>query len=375
MRVLMTTDTVGGVWTFTKELAIGLLRTGHAVALASFGRAPSKEQTLWCTHLNVEFGSAFLHTNSCVSLEWMEENHTAYDNAELALLRMADEFRPDLFHANQYCFGRLPLNVPKLITAHSDVLSWAAACRPEGLDPSPWLDRYKSLVERGLAAADALVAPTQSMLCALNANFFVPPANYVIPNGRSVPICSQHHIERVMQAVTVGRLWDEAKNIAMLSNLNAPFPVFAAGEQHYGNAAVPERLGCVRLMGPMEEWEMFDFYFRSSLYLATSIYEPFGLAPLEAALCGCAVIANDISSLREVWGVGAVYFRNIEDLTGICEEMNTSADTLQDAQRRSYGRALELSAERMTETYLALYMKLILSEPKSCARELTTLAC
>ena len=33
MRILMTTDTVGGVWTFTQELAGGLLEQGCAVAL------------------------------------------------------------------------------------------------------------------------------------------------------------------------------------------------------------------------------------------------------------------------------------------------------------------------------------------------------
>ncbi len=29
MRVLLTTDTVGGVWTFTRELTAGLLARGH----------------------------------------------------------------------------------------------------------------------------------------------------------------------------------------------------------------------------------------------------------------------------------------------------------------------------------------------------------
>jgi len=37
-------------------------------------------------------------------------------------------------------------------------------------------------------------------------------------------------------------------------------------------------------------------------------YEPFGLAPLEAALSRCAIVANDIPSLREVWGSAAMYF-------------------------------------------------------------------
>ena len=33
MRLLMTSDTVGGVWRFTQELTSGLLEAGDAVAL------------------------------------------------------------------------------------------------------------------------------------------------------------------------------------------------------------------------------------------------------------------------------------------------------------------------------------------------------
>ena len=48
---------------------------------------------------------------------------------------------------------------------------------------------------------------------------------------------------------------------------------------------------------------------RAAIYIATSKYEPFGLAPLEAALSRCAIVANDIPSLREVWEDAALYFR------------------------------------------------------------------
>ena len=44
MHVLITADTVGGVWTYTRELACGLLHRGHRVTLVSFGRIPSPAQ-------------------------------------------------------------------------------------------------------------------------------------------------------------------------------------------------------------------------------------------------------------------------------------------------------------------------------------------
>ena len=48
------------------------------------------------------------------------------------------------------------------------------------------------------------------------------------------------------------------------------------------------------------EAELMALLARSSIYIATSIYEPFGIAPLEAALCGCAVIANGIPTKIKV---------------------------------------------------------------------------
>ena len=41
-RILMTADTIGGVWSYALELAQGLARHGVEVALATMGRVPSR---------------------------------------------------------------------------------------------------------------------------------------------------------------------------------------------------------------------------------------------------------------------------------------------------------------------------------------------
>ena len=153
MRVLLTTDTIGGVWTFTKELTAELLRMGHSVALVSFGRTPSQEQSAWCAAVGERWSSDFRYEAFTVPLEWMNPNEDAYVGGEPLLRRVADEFCPDLLHSSQFCFGSLPVPIPRLITAHSDVLSWGAACRPNGLESSPWLTHYCKMVEQGLASS------------------------------------------------------------------------------------------------------------------------------------------------------------------------------------------------------------------------------
>lgn len=357
MRVLLTTDTVGGVWTFTKELTQGLLEREHAVGLVSFGRMPSREQANWCSSLSEEYPESFRYFPSDAPLEWMPENALAYSTAEPILLRAADEFRPDIFHSSQFCFGAAPMAAPKLITAHSDVLSWARECRPTGLEPSDWLTQYRTLVQHGLAAADAVVAPTRWMLRALSEGFQVTSATRVILNGRSLDECPGEH-ESTLQAVSCGRLWDEAKNIALLSQVRALFPILVAGEQRLGGAtlAIPSNL---TFCGKLEQRELLALFRSSRMYLAIPLYEPFGLAPLEAALCGCAVVANDIPSLREVWGDAALFFRGVDELSRILIELASSPEALGSIRWKSRERALRLTRARMVESYLSLYAELL----------------
>ncbi len=358
MRVLLTTDTVGGVWTFTKELTEGLLERYHSVALVSFGRVPSPGQRAWTSAISGRYPRSFEYVASEVPLEWMDGNEIAYTGADNLLLELARAFEPDLLHTNQFCFGALPIRAPKLVVAHSDVLSWAASCRPGGLDPSPWLDRYRQLVQAGLNSADAVIAPTQWMLQAVADRFQLPLETYVISNGRDVPPATDTS-ERHLQAVTIGRLWDEAKGLTILRDVTAPFPIFVAGEDQHGSERAPRSLGPATALGRLEDEALFALLRSSAIYLALSIYEPFGLAPLEAALCGCAIVARDIASLREVWGDAALYFRDAASLASLLHQLAAEPELLAQSQGRALLCATEMSRSHMTELYVDLYRHLV----------------
>lgn len=362
MRALLTTDTIGGVWTFTKELATGLLQKGNQVALVSFGGSASAEQTRWCSAIRSKYGSRFRFDSSSTPLEWMPANDSVHVNAEPLLLRVANDFSPEILHSSQFCFGSFPLAIPRLITAHSDVLSWAAACRPKGLDESTWLAHYRLLVQRGLDLADAVVTPTAWMMRELRRYFPVRCETHVIPNGRSIDVRTESQ-PRTLQAVSAGRLWDEAKNVAILSKVGCPLPVKIAGCACQEVLEAPNSSSNVTFVGALCEDDLLAVFRQSSLYLATSIYEPFGLAPLEAALCGCAVIANDIPSLREVWANGALYFDGADTLTRTLAALAKSPALLECARQASMHRAKQFTRARMVESYIVLYNHLISAHP------------
>lgn len=357
MRVLMTTDTIGGVWTFTKELSTELLANGCSVAMVSLGRLPSPAQQAWIDAQEGGWGSRFRYSALDTPLEWMAENQRAFREAEPRLLKIAGEFGAELLLSSQFCFGALESDLPRIVVAHSDVLSWAEACRPQGSPNSAWLDTYCELVSDGLREADAVVAPTRWMMKALAANFGLPPEQTVIANGRTV--APRAFGERKLQAVTAGRFWDEAKNLEMLRHVNLPLPLLIVGETEHEAATFNGRCGQATMMGRLEEEELFELFANTAIYICTSIYEPFGLAPLEAALCGCAVVANNIPSLREVWDDGALFFDGAVSLSNLLSSLCRDEQELRSAQERSRQRARGLSAKKMTAGYLGLMQSVL----------------
>jgi glycogen(starch) synthase len=357
MRILMTTDTIGGVWTFTRELTTGLLEAGCEIVLVSFGPSPNGQQQRWADDMQRHWRSHFHFITNDAPLEWMQANGSAYTQPARFLLHSIQALQIDVLHCNQFCFGAVPIAQPKVITVHSDVLSWARACRADKLDDSDWLRRYRSLIGNGLAGAQAIVAPTRWMLEALNKSFDLPGDCRVIANGRSISPTSQKF--RKLQAITAGRLWDEAKNIGLLSEVSSPIPLLVAGDSSCDGATAPSALRTVRMLGQLTEDNLFTTFRQSELYICTSRYEPFGLAPLEAALCGCAILANDIPSLREVWQDGALYFNNAASLSELLRQLHGDRKQLAKAKVRSLVQARIYSREQMTSSYLTLFRQVL----------------
>ena len=173
--------------------------------------------------------------------------------------------------------------------------------------------------------------------------------------------------------MTSGRAWDEGKNVRLVERMRSvPLPILVAGEtQHQGAAspcAAPEtsnsgaqRDGCLRFLGRLTQGEIERLMRESSIYLVTSRYEPFGLAAVEAALAGCAVVASDLPSQREVWGDAAVFFRSddADALERLLRELAGDPERVRAVARRCRTRALgQLRADTMVSRYAALYEEL-----------------
>jgi glycogen(starch) synthase len=356
-RVLMTTDTVGGVWTYALELASALGKYDIEVSIATMGPEPSAVQRAEAAAIpNL---SLF---KSKYKLEWMQDPWADVRAAGEWLLSLEQRLQPDVVHLNGYAHAALAWRSPKLVVGHSCLLSWWRACRM-GDPPSDW-NQYKFVVERGLRAADLVVAPTRAMLKSLKQNYSgcIGERGTVIPNGLDVeslkPTLKQKFV------LSAGRLWDEAKNIQTLIGVawELPWAVCVAGEKQGVDSSetIAMKDNCYPL-GKLPRETLRHWYACASIYVLPARYEPFGLTVLEAALSGCALVLGGIDSLKENWAKAAI-FVDPADRVALKETLREL--TKNEVYRKRLGelaraRALQFTSTRMAEQYADAYSHLL----------------
>jgi glycogen synthase len=362
--ILMSADPVGGVWTYCLELARSPGWREMGLCLATMGAALSPAQAAEAARLpNVHVAE------SEYKLEWMDEPWMDVERAGEWLLELEESFHPDIVHLNGYAHGALAFHAPKVIVAHSCVLSWWKAVKGEPA-PSRW-NCYREAVRNGLDHADAIIAPSRAMLDNL-VRFYGPIKNgRVIFNGCEprafTPGCKEPFI------FAAGRIWDEAKNIHSLG-LIAPkleWSVYVAGEnRHPGGQSAADPEAALHCLGKLSRPELADWYGRASIYVLPARYEPFGQSILEAALSGCALVLGDIPSLRELWSDAALFVPadDPDELTFTLQHLIANSTERKLLAARAASRARRYSVDSMCESYLELYRSL-LPKPKLLSEE------
>lgn len=353
-RVLMTADTVGGVWQFALELARGLIRHGDEVVLATMGGPLSRDQLR-----DARMPGLTLHASE-FRLAWMGSPWRDVERAGEWLESLASQVQPDIVHLNDYSHGCLEWNAPVLMTGHSCVLSWWQAVHGVSAPVPEWAP-YRVAVRSGLQGADLVVAPTRAMLEALWRHYGPLDEAGVIFNGRT-PLASPTAGARDPVILAAGRLWDAGKNITALADIapRLPWTVAVAGEHRHpdgGDVQLPN----VRLLGRLSSEQLAPWFARASIYALPARYEPFGLSALEAAQAGCALVLGDIDSLREVWGDAALFVDPDDSaaLEDALQRLIADPALRQDYARRACLRAARYSSGSMVDAYRRAYAGLI----------------
>lgn len=359
--VLMTADAVGGVWSYALDLSRGLLAAGMEVVLAVLGPAPNARQRAEASAIP---NLRLLETG--LALDWTAEDAETVLSAGVAIAALARAEGAALVHLNSPALAASgAFTVPVVAACHSCVASWWEAVR--GGDLPADLAWRTTLVAEGYRAAERLVAPSAAFARDTARLYALTEVPDVVHNGRAHPRPATLPPPPLPGAFAfaAGRLWDDGKNLRLLDRAAPAIasPVVTAGAlsgPQGGAIALPN----LRNLGQLGSSEMAACFAAASAFVSPALYEPFGLAVLEAAQAGCPLVLSDIPTFREIWGEAADYVP-AGDAAALAAAVNRlMADA---ALRRHRGAAARERARRYTpEAMVAGTLRLydaVLSQP------------
>lgn len=353
-HVLMTTDAVGGVWQYATDLAAELARAGTRVTLAVMGPAPNDAQ-----RRRLPDGVTLIEPG--LPLDWLCANAAEASAAAWQLARLARSCGADLVHCNAPALvGAAAFPVPVVAAAHGCISTWWKAAKP-GSEIDPALRWHGVMMRRGLLAADAVVAPSASFAVQLQATYRLPRLPLVVHNGRP-SAAADTGTQRLNAVLAAGRMWDPVKNAATLDAAAglSLLPFLAAGALR-GPHGEEARFTHVTALGELSGEALGDLLALQPIFISPATFEPFGLAVLEAAAAGCALLLSDIPTFRELWD-GAALFVPPHDAEGFAAAVTRlhadpeARETLGEAAR---ARALRFTPGANARGIIAVYRRLM----------------
>jgi glycosyltransferase involved in cell wall biosynthesis len=295
-------------------------------------------------------------------LAWTEDplDWLAADEADLAavpthLHQLASDWRADLVHLNlpSQAAG-FPKGLPVVVASHSCVATWWAAVRGGDLPPEWRWQRSRN--RQGFERADIILVPSRSHGEALRQVYGPLDALRVVHNATTLP--DQEDQPKSPMVLSAGRWWDDGKNGKTLDQAAAlsPWPVVMVGPLRgpNGQAIVIKHADAPGEVSAEAVVSMMD---QAAIFASPSRYEPFGLAVLEAAARGAALILSDIPTFRELWD-GAAMFVPAEDPRDWATAIQTLADSQADLLEladKARQRAKHYTSQRQRQGILQAY--------------------
>ena len=353
MRILLTADAVGGVWQYATDLASGLCALGIDTVLAAMGPPPSDEQRARARSIE---GATLVETG--LPLDWLADDPRDVAAAGRRIAELADSYQADVVQLNAAALGaEADFGRPVVAVAHSCLGTWWRATK--GKDPDgPYLWRSR-LTGQGLARADRVVAPTKAFAEATRTVHRLRELPTTVHNGRAPSPIRQTASHDF--AFTAGRLWDKGKNLATLDRATArlPFPLHAAGPLEGPNGD-SIHFAHIHPLGTLSDAGIASWISARPVFVSAALYEPFGLAVLEAAAAGCPLVLSDIPTFRELWD-GVATFVDPMDADGFAEAVEAivgddfaRAEMGRRARRRAARFSVQTMAGKMAQIYRSL---------------------
>ena len=134
------------------------------------------------------------------------------------------------------------------------------------------------------------------------------------------------------------------------------------------DAGLKDRVAFLNLQSQGELAAAYRYFARrKSLFLLPSVYEPFGLAPIEAAACGLACVATKNGGPSEIFEDGSGILVDPFDCSDIARGIEEALDRQPELSRRGCERVLDMYTWKKTAArYLAVIREGARRDPADC---------
>ena len=285
----------------------------------------------------------------------------------------------DLYHDPNYLAFRF--RGPTVITVHD--LSWI---RHPDTHPKERLQAMHRFFPRSLERAAAIVTDCDFVKQELIDVFGVNPSR-ISPvllgvssafrphsSNECSDVLTGHALTYGSYFLSVGTL-EPRKNIPALidafaqlpEKLQVRCPLVLVGMRGWLTSPIERKLqplvdrGLVRPLGYVPDEQMPMLYSGAAAFVFPSIYEGFGLPPLEAMACGVPVIVSNSSSLPEVVGDAGVSLEplDVDAITRAMERIAEDGQLSDELSRRGIARAHDFTWARTAEQTTAVYLSVL----------------
>ncbi len=140
--------------------------------------------------------------------------------------------------------------------------------------------------------------------------------------------------------------------------------IVGAGHRSLGNNGLndlPNTIGGIIFKGHVEDEELVNLYNNAELFIFPSLYEGFGIPPLEAMSCGCPCVVSNTSSLPEICGEAAEYC-DPNDVIDIADTMDKVLNDIKLKERlieQGFEQIKKYSWQRTVDKILKLVDSLV----------------
>lgn len=301
----------------------------------------------------------------------------------------ARQEKVDLFHIPYFAPPLFPLT-PTVVTIH-DVISM----RLPAYQPNGRVKAYTNLIAHSAHRATRIIAPSMHAKQDIIDMLKLPPERihviYEAAGTEYRPISDPDTLAAARARYGLGQRYvfylgglDQRKNIPQLvrafarlyAKLNDPtLQLLIAGNPDKNKGALfPDPRPVAADLGMsgqiiyryIEEEDKPALYSGASLFVFPSLYEGFGLDPLEAMSCGAPVVCSNRTSLPEVVGDAALSIdpNNILALVEAMYNVLTNAELQADLRARSLQQAKRFDWHKTAEQTLAVYEEVLASKKK-----------